>query len=87
MMRRKCLETDHKFATAAPPGALPYVFCRRWFCSASAVAMWVDDALAVALHNAIPEADRWPPVELAEDGTVARVLGESETGGGAVPPS
>jgi len=75
MMRKKCLHGEHKFITNAPPGALPYVYCARWKCTATAVAIWVDADIAYSLHNAIPEEDRWPPVELGDDGTVVRTLG------------
>lgn len=62
MMRRKCLEKGHKWEDFP---MLPLVFCHRWRCDAQAVSRWADPRIAEPLHNAIPEEDRVPPVELA----------------------
>lgn len=68
MMRKKCLESgEHKLDGFI---GIPYVFCRRWFCSASAVSMWAQPSVAVALHNAIPRKDRVPAVKLGEGGEI-----------------
>ena len=68
-IREKCLCDGHKFREIAGV-PLPYVFCRRWRCDASAVSRWADPRIAVDLHNAIPLAKRFPQVELAQDGSV-----------------
>lgn len=61
MIRKRCRERGHKYRQDWMTASLPYVFCRRWFCSGSAVAPWVVDAdpqLARRLHAAIPEEER-----------------------------
>lgn len=68
-IRRACDKRGHKFREIEGV-PLPYVFCARWRCDVSAVSRFVDPRIAVALHNAIPLANRFPPVELAEDGSV-----------------
>lgn len=68
-MRKKCLKKGHKFKEFEGL-MLPYVFCARWRCRASAVSHWADPITAVNLHNAIPRARRFPPVELNEDHTI-----------------
>src|ERR1044072_117365 len=66
-MRKKCLRDGHKFEGFV---SLPYVFCRRWGCNASAVAGWAPPELAVTLHNAIPKKERVPPVHLNDNGPI-----------------
>lgn len=63
MIREKCKRDGHKFREVAGV-PLPYVFCARWRCDASAVSRWADPRIAVDLHNAIPIENRFPPVEL-----------------------
>jgi hypothetical protein len=79
-MRKKCLASGHRFGSTI---GLPFVFCTRWWCSASAVSVWAPPDLAVNLHNAIPKEDRVPPVELAEDGSVVRQWEEGDPSGAA----
>lgn len=69
-IRKKCRRDGHKFTS--PVGVpLPYVFCRRWRCGGSAVSIYAraDGATAAAMHNAIPEAVRFPPVTMHPDGS------------------
>jgi hypothetical protein len=68
--RKKCERVGHKFRDIGVP--LPYVFCARWRCEASAVSHWADPRIAVDLHNAIPIENRFPPVDLGPDGQVIR---------------
>lgn len=69
MMRKKCLKKGHKFKEIEGL-MLPYVFCSRWRCDASAVSRWAPPAYAAEMHNAIPRINRFPRVELNPDGTV-----------------
>jgi hypothetical protein len=69
----ECNNGRHKFKEIEGV-MLPYVYCARWRCDASAVSRWADPALAVQLHNAIPEDKRFPPVELHPNGTVKREI-------------
>lgn len=66
-IRQRCLRRGHKFREieGAP---LPYVFCHRLRCDASAVSRWADPRIAIQLHNAIPLEVRFPPVELDVNG-------------------
>jgi hypothetical protein len=68
-VRKKCLKKGHKWREFEGT-MLPYVFCARWRCHATAVSRWADDVAAVNLHNAIPREKRFPPVELNEDHTI-----------------
>lgn len=70
MTRRACQVRGHRFRDTSGMMALPFVYCTRWWCSATAVAVWVAPSIARDLHNAIPPADRFPPVTIEADGTV-----------------
>jgi hypothetical protein len=67
-MNKRCAIRGHKFKQLEVP--LPYIFCSRWGCEASAVSNFADPRVAVDLHNAIPKEQRFPRVTLAPDGTV-----------------
>lgn len=71
-MRKKCLRDGHVFEGFIFPPY--YVFCKRWFCAASAVGTPPTTAMAVSMHNAIPAENRWPPVELGHDAEIVREL-------------
>jgi hypothetical protein len=58
---------EHRFTNVAGT-PLPYTFCRRWGCTAAAVAATAPPKLAAALHNAIPWKDRFPQVQIVEEG-------------------
>lgn len=69
--RRKCKKHGCLFHDIGTPDVLPYVFCQRLFCNGTAVSKYVKDVtLTVAMHNAIPIANRVPPVTLKPDGTI-----------------
>lgn len=68
-MRKKCIKKGHKFKEIVGV-PLPTVYCARFRCGATAVSRWVDPSIAASLHNAIPREDRFPPVELNQDGTI-----------------
>ena len=66
-VRKKCERDGHKFREIEGV-PLPYVFCARWRCDVSAVSRFADPRPAVELHNAIPLAKRYPPVDLDSSG-------------------
>lgn len=83
-MRKKCLRVGHKFRNfeGIP---LPYIFCSRWGCNASAVTGHAPPGAAVSLHNAIPREHRFPPVELDVNGLVIETWEEGSAGAKTTP--
>jgi len=83
-MRKKCLQIGHKWREISGV-PLPYNFCSRWGCDASAVSRWAPPGAAVSLHNTIPRDKRFPPVELDVNGLIVEQWKEGNAGAETTP--